>query len=108
MQYLRDWLQSENDPSDLIFTQRSLATYALIKAGDRTNAGVLQGVLREASPHIQVATLQLIGNLDVEGLLPMVLPALTGNDPATVLTACQTAVSMAHNDYGDRLRKFLD
>ncbi|MCC6154912.1 MAG: HEAT repeat domain-containing protein [Candidatus Hydrogenedentes bacterium] len=108
MQYLRDWLQTENDPTELNFTQRTLATHALIKAGDRTNAGALQGVLREASPAIQVLTLRLIADLDVEGLLPMVLPALTGNDPMTVMTASQTAVSMAHNDYGDRLRKYLD
>lgn len=108
MQYLRDWLQTENDPTELNFTQRALATHALISAGDRTNAGVLQGVLREASPSVQVLTLRLIADLDVEGLLPMVLPALSGNEPATVMTACQTAVSMAHNDYGDRLRKYLD
>ncbi|MCC6797417.1 MAG: HEAT repeat domain-containing protein [Candidatus Hydrogenedentes bacterium] len=108
MQFLRDWLQTENDPTELNFTQRALATHALIKAGDRTNAGVLQGVLREASPAIQVLTLRLIADLDVEGLLPMVLPALTGNEPMTVMTSCQTAVSMAHNDYGDRLRKYLD
>lgn len=104
MQYLRDWLGEKHDPGELILIQRAQATYALIKAGDRTNAGVLQDVLREGSPKVQIVALQLIANLDVHALLPMILPVLTSNDPATVVTACQTAVAMAHNDYGSRLR----
>jgi HEAT repeat protein len=104
MQYLRDWLTQSRDPSEPVLIQRSLATYSLIKAGDRTNAGVLQDVLREGSPRVQVTALKLIADLDLHALLPMILPVLNGNDPTTVVVACQAAVAMAHNDYGTRLR----
>lgn len=104
MQYLRDWLSQRRDPTELIMMQRAQATHALIKAGDRTNAGVFQDLLREGPPQVQIAVLHSIADLDVHALLPMILPVLTSQDPNVVAVACQTAVAMAHNDYGARLR----
>ncbi|NUM53072.1 MAG: hypothetical protein HUU46_05460 [Candidatus Hydrogenedentes bacterium] len=104
MQYLRDWLGQRRDPSESLLIQRAQATHALIKAGDRTNAGVLQDVIREGSANVQITALKLIADLDINAFLPMILPVLTSNDPATVVTACQTAVAVANNDYGQRLR----
>lgn len=104
MQFLRDWLGRRRDPSETVLLQRAQAVHALVKSGDRTNAGVFQDVLREGSANVQIAALKLIADLDINAFLPMILPVLTSNDPATVVAACQTAVAMAHNDYGDRLR----
>lgn len=105
MQYLRDWLSRKQDPKRNYFLDRANATHALIKAGDRTNAGVFQELLRDSPAVVKLRVLQLIADLDLHALLPMILPSLTGQDPNISVTASQTAVSMAHNAYRDRLRK---
>jgi len=103
-QFLRTWLSERRDPSETIQKQRADATHALIRSGDRTNAGVFQDLLREAPASVQMLVLARISDLDVHSLLPMILPTLEGQDPAVAIMAAQTAVVMAHNDYGDRLR----
>lgn len=105
MQFLRKWLNERREQSEVVMLQRAEATHALIKAGDRTHAGVFQDLLRESTSAIQIRVLHLIGDLDVHALLPMLLPTLNGQDPAAALTACQTTIMMAHNDYGERLRR---
>ena len=53
---------------------------------------------------MKIHVLAQVADLDVHALLPMILPTLEGQDPAVSLMASQTAVVMAHNEYGDRLR----
>jgi len=103
-QYLRTWLSERRDPSETIQLQRADATHALIKSGDRTNAGVFQDLLRDAPASVQIRVLQRISDLDVHALLPMILPTLGGQDIAVSIMAAQTAVTMANNEYGARMR----
>lgn len=116
LQFLREWLmqayplntEATSDQAARLKMQRDVqrarAAAALIQAGDRTNAGVFQELLRAAPGQVQIEVLQLLAALDVHALLPMTQPLITGEDANLAIVACKAAVAMASNTYRDQLR----
>ncbi|MBX7256101.1 MAG: HEAT repeat domain-containing protein [Candidatus Hydrogenedentes bacterium] len=103
LQYLRNYLNQRYDPTPEFIARRALATAALIRAGDRTNAGVFQELLDIETPAVQITVLRVLGTLNVKTLLPILAPCLESPDPSVSAIACQSAVALAYSDYRDRL-----
>jgi len=105
MQILRERLAQRYDPYQEVLTHRAQATAALIEAGDRTNIGVFQELLRIGMPEINLLVLRLIGLLDLRSLLPVTQPVIESPEQEVAIAACQAAAALAHADYRARLAK---
>ena len=103
LQYLRNYLNQRYDPTPEFITRRAEATAALIRSGDRTNAGVFQELLGIESPDVQIAVLRVLGTLNAKSLLPILQPCIESAEPSVSAIACQSAVALAYSDYRDRI-----
>jgi len=103
LQYLRNYLNQRYDPTPEFIARRAQATAALIRAGDRTNAGIFQELLGIEAPAVQIVVLRVLGTLNVKSLLPILQPCIESADPNVSVTACQSAVSLAYSDYRERI-----
>lgn len=107
LQFLRNYLNQRYDPTPEFITRRAQATAALIRAGDRTNAGIFQELLGIDSPDVQIAVLRVLGTLNLKSLLPVLQPCVESADPNVSATACQSAIALAYSDYRERLSKIV-
>ena len=105
MQVLRERLAQKYDAFEEVLFHRAEATAALIEAGDRTNIGEFQELLRAGLPTVNLRVLQLIGALDVKSLLPVTQPAIESADATIALAGCQAAVSLTNAEYRTRLKR---
>ncbi|GMW01149.1 MAG: hypothetical protein AMXMBFR84_22860 [Candidatus Hydrogenedentota bacterium] len=108
MQILRDRLADKRfDPLPEILTRRAEAAAALLKAGDRTNIGVFQELLRLADPEIELSVYRHLSKLGMPSLLPICLPGVESQEPARALNACQAVVAIANSDFRKREEMIL-
>ncbi|MCC6488257.1 MAG: HEAT repeat domain-containing protein [Candidatus Hydrogenedentes bacterium] len=105
MQVLRERLAQKYDAYEEVLFHRAEATAALIEAGDRTNIGEFQELLRAGIPSVSLRVLQLISQLTVKSLLPVTQPAIESGDPAISLAGCQAAIALTNPEYRTRLKK---
>jgi hypothetical protein len=106
LQYLRTYLNQRYDPTKEAIHRHADATGALIKSGDRTNAGVFQELLSTKDPILQKEVLTVISGLDFKSLLSITQPMIESTDPGVVLYACRAAVALAYPDFQKRLEEF--
>ncbi len=118
IQVLRERLAQKYDPFEEVLRHRAEATAALIDAGDRTNIGVFQELLRleldapQVDPavlkRIKQIVLQLISQLDLHSLLPVTQPAIESTDSSIAMAGCRAAVGLSNPNYRARLERAID
>lgn len=100
---LRQRLGESYDPIEGVLIQRAEAVAALIRAGDRSQAGMFQELLSSDISEVKKRVLRLLSSLDLRTLLPVTLPAIQGSDATISALACRAAVAMANRNYRERL-----